>query len=98
MNIKSKLVLFIIGLMAFLYGASAFATLRCGTQLIMVGDPKFVVLQACGTPDAQEDINNGSAGGFGNESYLYYKKDGRIVEIHIIDGKVYSIGGDANRN
>lgn len=92
----SKILLFIIGLAAFLYGADGLARVRCGNQLISVGDPEFVVNQACGSPVSSHQV--GGVGASGDELYAYYKVGNETIEIHFIDGHVYTIGGDENRN
>jgi hypothetical protein len=98
MSKKAKLTLFIIGLSAFLYGASAFAGVRCGNELIQVGDPEYKVMQACGTPVDYHRVGGGAQGGAGDEAYVYFKIGNETVKIHLIDGHVYTIGGDENRN
>lgn len=89
--------MFFVALVAFLYGASAFAGLRCGTSLIEVGDSQYIVEQACGTPANYHQVGSGHNGS-GDEAFAIYKIDGQLVEIHYIDGHVYTIGGDENRN
>lgn len=95
MSKKAKLALFIIGLSASLYGASAFAGCRCGGTLISVGDSQYAVEQACGQPVNVHVVANGT---LGSESYAYYKLTGETIEMHFIDGHVKSIGGNGNRN
>ena len=75
----------------------ASAGVRCGNSLIEVGDSEYAVTQACGEPIDNHPVST-PAGGKGDESYSYYKVGTSIVEIHFIDGHVYTIGGDENRN
>ncbi len=97
MNTKVKTYLFIIGLSAFLYGTHSFAGVRCGTQLIGVGDPEYVVNQACGAPINYHQVGSG-ANGTGDEAYAYYKVGNNVVQVHFIDGHVYTIDSDEIRN
>ncbi len=96
-NKYAKILMFVMALMAFLHGASAFAGIRCQGQIISVGDPEYTVEQACGIPVSYHQVGAGRNGS-GDEAYAYYKIDGQTVEIHYIDGHVYTIGGDENRN
>lgn len=96
-NKYARILMFIVALAACLYGASAFAGIRCQGQIIGVGDPEYVVEQACGTPVDYHQVGNGHNSS-GDEAYAIYKIDGQLVEIHYIDGHVYTIGGDENRN
>lgn len=96
-NKYARVLMFIVALTAFLYGASAIAGVRCGTSLIEVGEAEYVVNQACGEPVNYHQVGSGRNGS-GDEAYAYYKIGNETVEIHYIDGHVYTIGGDENRN
>lgn len=74
---------------------SSHAGLRCGNSLIEVGDAEYVVNQACGEPVNYHQVGAGRNGS-GDEAYAYYKVGNETVEIHFIDGHVYTIGGDEN--
>lgn len=93
MSRLSKIVLFAIGLAAALYGGSAFAGMRCQGQIIEIGDPIYVVQKYCGEPVYTHTVGRQIRG---DEGFAYYEKDGRTIELHFIDGHLYSIGGDEN--
>jgi hypothetical protein len=85
---RCKMVLFIMGLAAFLYGASAFAGMRCGNELILEGGSVVNISRLCGQPDQAGQ----------NIMYLNKDKDGMNYYIHsdangIIDDIKYSRGG-----
>ncbi len=95
MSSRVKVLMFIIGLGAFLYGVNVHAGMRCGTSLIEIGDAEYVVDQACGSPQSEHQVGRGR-NGEGDESYAYYNINGHVIEIHYIDAHVYSIGDDGN--
>ena len=88
MSKGSKMVLFIIGLGAFLYGSSIFAGMRCGNNLILEGDSVVKMTQICGQPQQTGQ----------NIIYINKDKDGMNYYIHadangIIDNVKFSRGG-----
>ncbi len=92
MNKANKLYLAAIALCAIIYGANVHAAIRCQGQLIGPGDSEYALVSACGEPVYKHQIGSGSHGE-GDEAYWYYKIDGQTVEIHMIDGHVYSVDG-----
>jgi hypothetical protein len=90
-----KVALFLIGLAAFLYGASALAMdndgLRCGNALIAIGDAQYLVIQECGQPIYSHHTGGGPQGG-GDQEFMYWKVASNLTsEVQFIDGHVYSI-------
>ena len=86
MNRTAKSVLFIIGLGAFLYGAFAFAGVRCGNHLVNVGDSYYQIKSTCnieyewGSKNTNIDMRK-----------LYFKDGGMTYELIVIDGVLSEI-------
>ncbi len=73
MSKTAKIYLFIIGLSAFLYGASAFAGIRCGNELILEGESIVKLVEVCGQPQQLGQ----------NIIYINKDSDGMNYYIHV---------------
>ena len=95
LGLRSLIAIFILAV----FTGSSWADIRCKGQLVGAGASEYALLEACGEPIYKHTVNGGSTrGGYGDESYWYYKIDNTTVEVHLIDGHVYTIGGDINRH
>ena len=89
----------LLGILIFLMCFKCFAGLRCADgQLIEVGDSAYTVYKSCGEPSYKTVLHSPGQGHGGNEEIDYYTINGQDHQIHMIDGKVYTIDGDENIN
>jgi hypothetical protein len=58
-------------------------TIRCGTEIVSVGDPTIELLQKCGEPDLKELIKTN---GFIIEKWTYNCGSARFMKILTIKG------------
>ena len=58
-------------------------TIRCGTEIVSVGDPTIELLQKCGDPDLKELIKTN---GFIIEKWTYNCGSGRFMKILTLKG------------
>jgi len=64
-------------------------TIRCGTEIVSVGDPTIELLQKCGEPDLKELIKTN---GFIIEKWTYNCGSGRFMKILTLKGgKVHRV-------
>lgn len=76
------MVSFAIFVLAMALPASA-RTIRCGTEIVSVGDPTIELLQKCGEPDLKELIKTN---GFIIEKWTYNCGSGRFMKILTLKG------------
>ena len=62
---------------------AAARTIRCGTEIVSVGDPTIELLQKCGEPDLKELIKTN---GFIIEKWTYNCGSGRFMKILTLKG------------
>ena len=62
---------------------SSVRTIRCGTEIVSVGDPTIELLQKCGEPDLKELIKTN---GFIIEKWTYNCGSKRFMKILTIKG------------
>jgi len=80
------------GVLLLVAGAASAETvnsLRCGSNYVRIGDDKFLVQEACGTPLSAE-VTSG-AGAEVKEERLVYRKEGQTYFFHFAAGKLASI-------
>lgn len=83
----------IIAIGLVLLSTASMAGMRCNGQLIENGDPVHKMTEACGEPTAEHQVGTGRYGS-GDESYTYYEKGNKEIEVHNIDGHVANIDGN----
>lgn len=80
----------IIGAIAIIYGSNVHA-MRCGNFLLEIGNPEFLVEQACGAPLSRHVVIN-NVNSHGDEVYLYYRiGEHMIEELDFVDGHLVAI-------
>jgi hypothetical protein len=90
-TIYTKIYLGIIASIAILHGGYAHA-MRCGTELVEINEPIFLVKRDCGIPLEERVVNNSNSGSRGDEVYLYYRTGSKMIqELYFIDGHLNSI-------
>jgi hypothetical protein len=79
----SAILLALVGLALLLALPTSAQTIRCGTEIVRVGDPTIKLLQKCGEPDLKELIKTN---GLIIEKWTYNCGSARFMKILTLKG------------